>query len=203
MESDHPSHTEKVLELARGKGVLSASEVSAHGIPRIYLTRLVERGLLVKTGRGLYVPADADISEHHTLVEAFRRVPGGVICLLSALIFHEMTSQLPHQVWIAIDKHAWRPQVDYPRLRIVLMSGEPLAAGVVEHIVEGVAIRVFNPAKTVADCFRFRNKIGVDVAVEALRGYHRDRRGTMDELMKFARVDRVDKVMQPYMESLA
>jgi predicted transcriptional regulator of viral defense system len=196
------SQATKLLELAHAKGVLRASDLAALEIPRVYLTRLVESGQLIKTGRGLYVPSDADFTEHHTLAEASRRVPGGIICLLSALSFHQMTSQLPHAVWMAIDKGAWRPKVDQPQLRIVVMSGDRLTAGVDEHTIEGVPVFVYNPAKTVADCFRYRYKIGVDVAIEALREYHRDRRGTMDELMYYARIDRVANVMLPYLESL-
>lgn len=202
---DHERNTRlaKLLGFAEDKGVLRARDLDELAIPRVYLQRLVERGLLIKTGRGLYVPADADLSEHHTIAEACRRVPGGIVCLLSALSFHGVGSQLPNQVWMAIARGAWRPQVDYPRLRIVHMSGEPFTAGVEDHVVEGVTVRIFSPAKTVADCFRFRNKIGVDVAIEALREYHRERRGTMEELMHFARIDRVDRVMRPYLESLA
>jgi predicted transcriptional regulator of viral defense system len=197
------SKVDRVLNLARSKGVLRASDLAALEIPRVYLSRLVERGLLIKTGRGLYVAGDAEYTEHHSLAEACRRVPSGVICLLSALVFHELTSQLPHQVWMAIDPHAWKPQVDQPKLRIVRMSGEALTEGLETHTIEGVDVRVFNPAKTVADCFRYRHKIGVDVAIEALRGYYRDRRGTMDDLMHYARIDRVANVILPYMESLA
>jgi predicted transcriptional regulator of viral defense system len=202
MEEGCTSRMARILEIAQAKGVLRASDLSTQNIPRVYLARLVERGLLLKAGRGLYVPADAEFSENHTLAEAGRRVPAGVICLLSALAFHGMTSQLPHAVWMAIDKRSWRPKVDQPRLRIILMSGEALVAGVEEQVIEGVPVGVFNPAKTVADCFRYRNKIGVDIAIEALREYHRDHRGTMDDLMKYARIDRVDKVMLPYLESL-
>jgi predicted transcriptional regulator of viral defense system len=203
VEVDNRSNMTKILALAQAKGVLRPSDLIALDLPRVYLARLVARGLLVKTGRGLYVSSDAEFTEHHTLAEASRRVPGGVICLLSALAFHQMTSQLPYQVWMAVDKHGSRPKVDQPRLRVVLMSGDSLRSGVHEHTVEGVSMRVFCPAKTVADCFRFRNKIGVDVAIEALREYHRDRRGTMEELMHFARIDRVANVMQPYLESLS
>lgn len=192
----------KLLELARSKGILRTSDLATLGIPRVYLTRLLDNGQLIRTGRGLYVLSDAELTEHHSLAEASRRVPGGVICLLSALAFHQMTSQLPHQVWMAIDKKAWKPNTGQPQLRIVRMSGEPLTAGTMQRLVEGVSVKVFNPAKTVADCFRYRNKIGVDVAIEALREYHRDRRGTTDELMHYARIDRVDKIMLPYLESL-
>ncbi|MFN3430040.1 MAG: type IV toxin-antitoxin system AbiEi family antitoxin domain-containing protein [Candidatus Sericytochromatia bacterium] len=196
-------HEATLLALARTKGILRSSDLAPLGIPRAYLTRLVENGHLLKTGRGLYVLSDAEWTEHHPLAEASRRAPGGIICLLSALTFHQMTSQLPHHVWMAIDRHAWRPKIDQPKLRVVIMSGERLTAGVDEHLIEGVSVRIYNPAKTVADCFRFRNKIGVDVAIEALRAYHRERRGTMDELMHYARIDRVAKVMLPYLESLS
>jgi len=203
MANEDVTQEARLLRLAEAKGVLRTRDLQEHAIPRVYLRRLVERGLLFQSGRGLYLPADADLSEHHSLAVACRRVPSGVICLLSALSFHGIGSQLPSQVWIAIAKGVWRPQVDYPRLRIVHMSGAPMTTAVDEHVVEGVPVHVFSPAKTVADCFRFRNRIGVDVAIEALRVYHRERRGTMDDLMACARADRVDKVMLPYLESLA
>src|SRR5438552_2098737 len=126
MTQERDSHTSRILDLAARKGILRASDLQPLAIPRVYLSRLAERGLLIKTGRGLYVPADANLTEHHSLAEACRRVPTGTVCLLSALSFHEIGSQLPHQVWLAIDTRAWRPQVDYPRLRIVRMSGQPL-----------------------------------------------------------------------------
>lgn len=197
------SNMDYVLKLARIKGVLRASDLDEQNIPRVYLSRLVDRGLLFKTGRGLYVASDAEFTEHHSLAEAARRVPTGVICLLSALVFHNLTTQLPNQVWMAIAPNAWKPKVDQPRLRIVRMSGSALKEGVDEHTVEGVTIKVFNPSKTVADCFRYRNKIGTDVALEALREYHRSRRGSINELMHYARIDHVANVMLPYLESLS
>lgn len=197
------SNMDYVLDLARTKGVLRASDLDEHNIPRIYLSRLVDRGLLFKTGRGLYIASDAEYTEHHSLAEACRRVPTGVICLLSALVFHHLTSQVPNQVWMAIDSSAWKPRVDQPRLRIVRMSGSVLTAGIDEHLVEGVTVRIFNPSKTIADCFRYRNKIGTDVAIEALRAYHRSRCGSINELMHYARINRVANVMLPYLESLS
>jgi predicted transcriptional regulator of viral defense system len=203
VDSSRDSNVARVLDLAASKGVLRAGDLADLDIPRIYLTRLTARGLLVKTGRGLYVLPDAEFSEHHSLAEASRRVPAGTVCLLSALSFHGIGTQLPHQVWLALDKGVWRPKVDMPRLRIIQMSGASLTSGVEHYNIEGVAVRVFGPAKTVADCFRFRNKIGVDTAVEALKDYLRDRRGTVDELMQFARADRVDNVLRPYLEALS
>ncbi len=193
----------KVLELARKAGVLRPRDLDPHGIPRTYLSRLYAAGRLQRIGRGLYVLPTAEATEYRTLAEAAKRVPSGVICLLSALRFHELTTQAPFEVWIAIGEKAWRPRIEYPRLRVVRFSKATLGAGVKEHRIEGVPARVFEPAKTVADCFKYRNKIGLGVEIEALRECWRDRRCTMDDLWHFADVCRVRNVMRPYMESLA
>lgn len=195
--------TRQILAMVQQAGVLRPRDLDAHGIPRVYLSRLCERGYLQRVGRGLYVLPHADISEHHTLAEACKRVPHGVVCLLSALRFHGLTTQSPFEVWLAIGSKVWRPQVDYPRLRFVRFSARALEAGVEEHAVEGVIVRVYSPAKTVADCFKYRNKIGVDVAVEALRDCRRQRRCTNDELWHYAKICRVANVMRPYMEATA
>ena len=195
--------TQQILEIVAEAGVLRPRDLDAHGIPRIYLSRLCERGLLDRVGRGLYVVPDADVSEHHTLAEAGKRVPHGVVCLLSALRFHGLTTQSPSEVWLAIANKAWRPQVDYPPLRFVRFSERTLEAGVEEHSIEGVLVRIYNPAKTVADCFKYRNKIGLDVALEALRDCRRQRRCTNDELWRYAKICRVANVMRPYMEATA
>ena len=195
--------TQQILEIVAEVGVLRPRDLDAHGIPRIYLSRLCERGLLDRVGRGLYVLPDADVSEHHTLAEAGKRVPHGVVCLLSALRFHGLTTQSPSEVWLAIGNKAWRPQVDYPPLRFVRFSERTLEAGVEEHSIEGVLVRIYNPAKTVADCFKYRNKIGLDVALEALRDCRRQRRCTNDELWHYAKICRVANVMRPYMEAIA
>ena len=195
--------TQQILEIVAEEGVLRPRDLDAHGIPRIYLSRLCEHGLLDRVGRGLYVLPDADVSEHHTLAEAGKRVPHGVVCLLSALRFHGLTTQSPSEVWLAIGNKAWRPQVDYPPLRFVRFSERTLEAGVEEHSIEGVLVRIYNPAKTVADCFKYRNKIGLDVALEALRDCRRQRRCTNDELSHYAKICRVANVMRPYMEATA
>ena len=197
------NRTQRILELVEQAGVLRPRDLDAHGIPRIYLSRLCERGLLQRVGRGLYVLPNADVSEHHTLAEACKRVPHGVVCLLSALRFHGLTTQSPHEVWLAIGSKAWRPQVDYPPLRFVRFSARALEAGVEEHSIEGVTVHVYDPAKTVADCFKYRNKIGLDVALEALRDCRRQRKCTNDELWHYAKICRVANVMRPYMEATA
>lgn len=165
--------------------------------------RLAEQqGLLVRSGRGLYRPADAAITEFHTFAEAAKRAPRGVICLLSALRFHEIGTQSPFEVWMAIGEKDRRPVSDSPRLRIVRFSKQSLDFGQTTHDVEGVPLRVFSVAKTVADCFKYRNKIGLDVALEALRESIRTRKATVSDLWLAAKVCRVANVMKPYMEAL-
>ncbi len=173
------------------------------GIPRSVLQRLVKRGLAVRVGRGLYALAQDEPGEHRGLVEATRRVPRGVICLLSALSLRGITTQQPHEVWLAIEGKARSPQVDTPPLRVVRMSGAAFSEGVESHIIDGVTVQVFSVAKTVADLFKFRSKVGLDVALEALRQVLDERLVSIDELWSMARVCRVTNVMRPYLESLA
>jgi len=202
-ESSEASTAEQVLRLARIRGVLRPQDVRQAGIPAMALHRLYVDGRLERVGRGLYVSTDAEPTELHMLAQTSRRIPGGVVCLLSALRFHDLTTQNPFEIWLAIDRKAYVSHEPSLPLRIVRFSGEALYAGIEEHDAEGVPVRVYNPAKTVADCFKYRNKIGLDVALEALRDTWRKRRATMDELFHFARVCRVANVMRPYLESLA
>lgn len=197
------TQTEKVLKLVRKVGILRPRDLDFYGIPRIHLSRLCTTGRLQRIGRGLYVLPNSDTTEHHSLVEASKRVPKGVVCLLSALRFHDLTTQVPFEVWLAIGEKAWRPRMEYPPLRIVRFSQAALGAGVEEHRIEGVTVRVYTPAKIVADCFKYRNKIGLDVAIEALKECWRARRCTMDDLWHYADICRVRNVMRPYLESLA
>jgi predicted transcriptional regulator of viral defense system len=193
---------DRVLALARRAGVLRPRDLDAEGIPREYLRRLLAEGLLERPGRGIYVAAGLKPTPNHSLAEAAKRVPHGVVCLLSALQFHELTTQAPFEVWLAIGEKARLPKVDHPPLRIVRFSGTALEQGCEQHPVEGVTVNVYTPAKTVADCFKYRNKIGMDVALEALRDCWKKRRATMDELWQAAKICRVANVMRPYMESL-
>lgn len=195
-------HKQDVIGLARRQGLVRPRDLDRAGIPRVYLQRLLQEERLVKLGRGLYALPDYAPSEFATIAEACKKVPKGVICLLSALRIHGLTTQNPFEVWVMIDREAWRPKLDYPPLRIIRASGEPLTAGVVEKQIDGVAARVTSPAKSVADCFRYRGKVGIDVAVEALRDCWRQRAATLDEIGKYAAVDRVANVMRPYMEAL-
>ncbi len=198
----------RLLEIIKQEGVIRPRDIDKYQIPRNYLYRLHRDGVVVRVGRGLYMLPDAEITEHHSLVEASKRVPKGVICLLSALRFHELTTQAPFEVWMAIDPKMWLPQVDNPPLHIVRFSGQALNLGVEEHSIEGVPVKVYEPAKTVVDCFRYRNKIGLDVALEALRDYlatRQESRGkcyTVDKLWEYAKHCRMSRVMMPYMESM-
>jgi len=194
--------TQQILEIARRVGVLRPRDLDIYDIPRVYLRRLHDRKLLLRVGRGLYVLPDVKASEHHTLAEACKRVPHGVLCLLTALQFHGLTTQAPFEVWMAIERKAWLPQVNRPAIRFVRFSGKALTEGVEEHRIEGVLVKVYSPAKTVVDCFRYRNKIGLDVALEALRDCRRSRRCTMDDLWHYAQICRMAKVMKPYLEAM-
>lgn len=161
---------------------------------------MAERGELEVLGRGLYRRTRGRISEHHSLVEAAARVPHGVICLLSALRFHELTTQSPIEVWLAIDHKGWRPTIAYPPTHIVRFSGASRTMGVEIRILEGFPVPIYSAAKTVADCFKFRNKIGMDVAMEALRDCLAKRKATIDDLWQAAKVCRVTSVMKTYLE---
>ena len=198
-----PSQSEQVRALTDEIGVLRARDLASKGIPRAVLKRLCNQGELIRTGRGLYVSAIGGITENHSLAAVARQVPKGVICLLSALRFHGLTTQLPPDVWLAIPSQARRPKGAAASIRPVHFSGKALTAGVEEHLVEKVAVRIYGPAKTVADCFKFRNSIGTDVAIEALREFLRQSPQKTEALLRHARVDRVERVIRPYLESLA
>lgn len=194
---------DQILRMLKKTRVLRPRDVEAVGISRTYLNKLHAEGILDRPSRGLYVLQDDEPSEQRSLVEACRRVPRGVVCLLSALQFHGLTTQVPFEVWMAIDEKARLPRVDYPPLRIVRFSGTALTSGVQEHAIEGVTVRVYTPAKTVADCFKYRNKVGIDVAIEALQDCLRQRKATSDELWEAAKVCRMTNVMRPYLEATA
>jgi predicted transcriptional regulator of viral defense system len=193
----------EIRKLLGTEGVLRTQDLERRGVPRRDLKRLSDQGILEKLGRGLYRVSGSEITEHQSLLEACKQVPQGVVCLLSALRFHELTTQNPHTVWLAIDRKAWQPRVDGPPLRIVRFSGEALTAGIETHLLRGGEIRVYSPAKTVADCFKYRNKIGLDVAMEALKVCIEGKQDTFDNLWKFAKICRVANVMRPYLESFA
>lgn len=194
---------ERVLQLAQKQSVIRGKDLDALGIPRNTLLRLVQAGKLERVGRGLYSSPQATATEHRTLVEVCKKVPLAVICLSSALRFHELTTETPFEVWIALQRGTWTPRTGYPPIRVVRYSGQSFDFGITEHPVEGGKIRVYSPAKTVADCFKFKSKVGADLAVQALRECFRQKKATIDELWAAAKVCRVANVMRPYMESLS
>ena len=196
------TEAERTLNLVKRLGLVRPKDLNQHGIPVIYLRRLLHRGELVQPARGVYAVAGHEPTLHHSLAMVSKRIPRGVVCLLSALAYHEIGTQLPSVVWLAIDQRS-RPLVttDLPA-KIVRFGAQSLVEGIEEHSVEGVTTRITNPAKTVADCFKFRNKVGLDIAMEALRDAWRKRKVTMAELDRFAATNRVTHVMRPYLEML-
>ncbi|VAW50305.1 Protein co-occurring with FIG00645039: hypothetical protein with HTH-domain [hydrothermal vent metagenome] len=196
------SKRQQVIDLVRGQSVIRPRDLKEHSLPKDYLYILAQEGVIERVGRGLYQWPNKDLGRHHSLVEISKLAPNAVVALLSALNYHNMTTQNPHQIWLAIDRKAWRPEISYPPVRFVTMSAESLHSGVETHSIEGVSIKVFNPAKTVVDCFKYRGKVGLDVALEALREGWSARKFTIDELQGYAKICRVQKVMQPYLESL-
>jgi predicted transcriptional regulator of viral defense system len=193
---------QKIMQYIGKHGMVRPRDIEAIGLPREYLIRLHRQGKLNRYGRGIYTVQAADVTERHSYAEVAKRVPKAIICLLSALVFHEITTQSPASVWIALPKGARKPAVTSPTLGIVRLSGSSLTEGIENHQVEGVPVRVYSPAKTVADCFKFRNKIGTDVAIEALRDCLRQKKATFNEVYRYAKICRVSNVIRPYMEAL-
>ena len=193
---------QKIIRYVGKHGIVRPRDIEAIGLPREYLVRLHRKGKLNRPSRGIYTLPGANVTERHSYAEVAKRVPEGVICLLSALAFHEMTTQSPASVWIALRKGARTPALASPSLRIVRLSGPSLTRGIEGHTIEGVQVRVYSAAKTVADCFKFRNKIGLDVAIEALKDCLRQKKANVNEIYRYAKVCRVSNVIRPYMEAL-
>lgn len=191
-----------VLALAKKRPLLRARDLAEHGLPTMALSRLVAAGRLERVARGVYSLPERTLSEHRSLAEVALRVPQGIVCLLSALRVHGIGTQAPFEVWIAIPHNSPTPKLDQPSLRAIRMSGPALSEGVEPMQIDGVHVPVFNAAKTIADCFKFRNKIGLDVALEALRDGWTQRKVTVDALWHYATIDRVSNVIRPYLESV-
>ncbi len=196
------SHSQRVLDLLGKKNLLRASHLDELGVPRVVLSRMTKAGQLERVGRGLYRRPEATVSEHESLSAIATRVPQAVFCLLTALQFHELTTQLPRQVWITMPRGSHLPKLGYPPLRMIQASGEAYTAGIEVAIRDQVPLRVYSAAKTVADCFKHRNRIGVDVALEALRDARAQKKATADEIWRYAKICRVANVMRPYLEAI-
>lgn len=193
---------EKVLRLLQERGILRPCDLDEFDVPRITIYRLLNEGQVEKVARGMYRLSGYQVTEHSTLAEVSKKVPQGVVCLLTSLRFHELTTQNPFQVWMAIDRKARQPAVKNFPVHFVRFSGQALTEGVDAHIIEGVSVSIYNPAKTVADCFKYRNKIGLDVALEALKECRRSRKCDIDSLWHYAKICRVSNVMRPYLEAM-
>ena len=191
-----------LLDLAQGKALLRPSDAVARGHSRLYLAQLARRGLVHKVSRGLYALPQRKASEFASLAEVASKHPQALVCLLSALAFHGLTTQAPFEVWIAVDNKARAPQMPYPPLRIARFSGSALTEGGELHNIEGVPVKITSVPKTIADCFKYRNKIGLDVAMEALKEAWSAKRVSMDELWHYGQICRVQNVMRPYLEGL-
>lgn len=191
----------RVLELLSTQPMMRLKDFTVHGIGPETLARLLREGVVVRPARGLYQLADAPADARHALAEASALVPKGIICLTSALQFHGLTLQMPSAVWMAIDRTAWRPRIDYPPIRFVRFTGWALTEGVERHRIEGVEVAITDPARTIVDCFRYRTKVGIDVAMEGLREGLRQRKTTSDRLWRYGKKARVWSTMKPYVEA--
>lgn len=191
------SQAQQILKIAQEKGLISGSDLKPSGLPGSLLNRLHDQGKLVRVARGVYMMPDRDFDPYLDFAIAGKRYSYGVIALLSALSFHGLTTQLPHQVWMAVP-YGRMPKQRNQRTRFVTLSGPAFEEGVETHIIEGVAVKIYSAAKTVADCFKFRNKIGLDIALEAFRDFEEEG-GDMEALWRYAQIDRIDGVMMPYL----
>lgn len=194
--------TDTILALLREQGVIHLQDVKARGLSPASLYWLQRKGQIVRADRGRYVLPELPATEHHTLAQASQRVPNAVACLLTALRYHGLTTQAPFEIWLAIENKAWQPTHTGLPLRFIRFSGDAFTMGVELHVVEAVEVKVYGVAKTVADCFKYRHKVGLDVAIEALRDTLRQRRATVDELWQSAAICRVQTVMRPYLEAM-
>ena len=193
----------RVLRLARRKAVFRLSEATAEGVHPEAVRRMTRQGPLTRLGRGLYALPTIEPSEHHTLALIAKRAPHATFCLLTALRFHGLGTAHPREVWLAVDRRAGIPQIDVAPVRVVRLSGAALRGGADVHTIEGVPVRITSPARTVVDSFKFRNKIGIDVAVEALKEYRRSRKGSSDDLWREADHLRMAKIIRPYWDGIA
>ncbi len=190
------------LRIFEKNKAMHSSEIFAQGIQPRTLYQMRDEGLVIQEGRGLYRLAEGQIWSDPDLAVVALRIPKGVICLISALYFHQLTTQIPHEVYVALPKDSEKPRIQHPPTRFFWISPEPFKAGIEKHSVDNVEVKVYGVAKTIADCFKFRNKIGMDVSLEALREGLRQKRCKPEEILRFARINRVERIMLPYMEAL-
>jgi len=196
------SKEQAVIDLAKKLGTIRIKDLLDRGIHPEFARRLVRKDILIRSERGLYTLADSEITEHHDFALIGKRFSKGVICLTSALRFHGIGTQLPRKIWLALEKGSAQPRLSYPPISVIRLSGPSFSEGIDEHTIEGVVVRIYNPAKTVADCFKFRNRIGLEAAIEAVRECLHERKATSDEIYYYAKICRVWNVMKPYLEAI-
>jgi predicted transcriptional regulator of viral defense system len=197
-----PSQREKARDLLAAHGLMRLAELKEAGITAATVSRMERDGEVVRLARGLYQLPDAELDAHHSLAEAAKRYPKGVVCLVSALAFHEITDQLPKKVWMAIGRNDWTPKPTDMSVRVLRFADDLLTEGVETHVIEGAPVKVFGVAKTVADCFRHRSKVGLNVALEGLQEALRQRKSTPAQIMHAADRGGVSTVIRPYLEAL-
>lgn len=200
MDSD--THASRLLAFVHRQGIVRTRDLDDIGVPREVLKRLTDRGELVRRSRGVYVLPQHEPTRHTDLAEVCARASNATVCLVTALDFHELTTQVPHAVWLMIERSAWKPRIEHPPIKVVYASGKSLTMGVETHKIEGVRVSITTPAKTVADCFKYRRHVGHDVAVEALKDCLRQRKATPAQLYEMAKIDQVAKRVRPYIEAL-
>jgi predicted transcriptional regulator of viral defense system len=193
---------ESVNVIVQERKLIRSKELREHSLDRSHLWNLAQAGRIERVGHGLYRAKNVPISAYEAVLEVFKRVPSGVLCLSSALRYHELTTENPFETWLAIERGSWTPKIEFPPIRIVHLSKSAFTFGIETPTVDGGTLRVYTPAKTVADCFKFRSKIGMETAIEALRAAYKERKASMDDLWQAAKVCRVVNVIRPYMESL-
>ena len=210
MASEPQTQQDRVISLLKRRGIARVSELTVKGVTRATVARMRDKGLVHQLARGLYQLPDATLDTHHALAEAAKRVPKGIVCLVSALAYHELTDTIPRIVWMAIGPKDWRPVVAQPSLQIVRFSGKLLTGGVEEHVIEGVKVRVYNPAKTIIDLFRYRQSAGkryktspgLNIAIEGLRATLRRRKATPAQIAEYAHEAGIWKIVQPYLDAM-
>jgi predicted transcriptional regulator of viral defense system len=196
-----PDKQKLVMQAFQKATLRSSKQLEGLGLYRADIQTAQREQRIERVARGLYRKSEAEVTENHSLVLAMQIVPKGVVCLLSALRYHVLTTQAPHVIWMAVPRGVWRPKIS--SLRIVQYANSTLKSGMESHLIEGVQVRVTTPARTVADCFKFKNRVGLDVALEALREARRMKRCTIDEILTQARLCRVDNVIRPYLEAMS
>lgn len=197
------SKKQQVLELFQKMKLVRPRDIEAIGVSGSYLNKMLAEGIVERPCRGVYALVDSEVSEFRSIVQACKRSPRATVCLLSALRIHDLTTQSPFEVWLAIGESDRKPTIRHPPIRVMRFSGLSRTFGIQQREIEGVMVAVFSPAKTVADCFKYRHKIGIEVAIEALKDCHQSRQASMDELWNAAKACRMANVMRPYMEAIA